>query len=169
MLGQLFTVFNSPVGELSIAWNKQGITWLGLPERNSKEQKARMLNLGCVEGETDAKIAGIIARVVAHLEGELDNLQDIKIDYSGVTDFRRQVFEAARTILPGQKATYGDVADFIGSRKKSRAVGQALSTNRVAIIVPCHRIIAHGGKIGGFTATGGCGLKRRLLEIEGAV
>ena len=82
--------------------------------------------------------------------------------------FNLRVYELARGILPGQTLTYGEVAARLGEPHAARAVGQALGTNPFPIIVPCHRVLAAGGKSGGFSAPGGARTKLRLLEIEGA-
>jgi methylated-DNA-[protein]-cysteine S-methyltransferase len=78
------------------------------------------------------------------------------------------VFEIARTIPPGRTLSYGEVAQALGDATLARAVGQALGRNPFPIIVPCHRVLAAGGKAGGFSAPGGVKTKARLLEIEGA-
>jgi methylated-DNA-[protein]-cysteine S-methyltransferase len=84
-----------------------------------------------------------------------------------MSDFDRRVYEIARSIPPGRVLTYGEVASRLGI-DNARAIGQALGRNPIAVIVPCHRIVAAGGKLGGFSAPGGATTKRRLLAIEGA-
>ncbi len=86
----------------------------------------------------------------------------------GVPEFHRRVYEAARAIPPGNTLSYGDIAKRAGVPGAARAVGQALGRNPFPIVVPCHRVLAAGGKIGGFSAQGGVETKRRMLEIEGA-
>ena len=86
----------------------------------------------------------------------------------GVPEFHRRVYEAARAIPPGNTLSYGDIAKRVGAPGAARAVGQALGRNPFPIVVPCHRVLAAGGKIGGFSAQGGVETKRRMLEIEGA-
>jgi methylated-DNA-[protein]-cysteine S-methyltransferase len=86
----------------------------------------------------------------------------------GVSPFHRRVYEEARTIPPGKTLSYGDIAARLGARNAARAVGQALGRNPFAIVVPCHRVLAAGGKIGGFSAQGGINTKRRMLALEGA-
>ena len=84
----------------------------------------------------------------------------------GVAPFDRAVYRAARAIGPGETATYGELADRIGSPGQAREVGGAMARNRFPLIVPCHRVVAAGGRLGGFSAPGGPALKRRLLAIE---
>jgi methylated-DNA-[protein]-cysteine S-methyltransferase len=87
---------------------------------------------------------------------------------SAVPEFEQRVYVETRSIPPGETLTYGDIATRLGDVGLSRAVGQALGRNPFAIVVPCHRVLAAGGKSGGFSAVGGVETKRRLLEIEGA-
>jgi methylated-DNA-[protein]-cysteine S-methyltransferase len=84
-----------------------------------------------------------------------------------VSPFDRQVYEVARTIPAGGTMTYGEIAAQLGDRAVAREVGQALARNPFPILVPCHRVLAAGGRIGGFSANGGVATKRRLLAIDG--
>ena len=90
---------------------------------------------------------------------------DLPIDLSALTPFQRAVLRAATALGFGEVATYTDIAKRIGSPKASRAVGNALGQNPVAIIVPCHRVVRTDGTLGGYT--GGLRYKRALLDIEG--
>ena len=105
---------------------------------------------------------------MALLRGEPRDLGAIDLDMSGIPEFPRRVYAVARAIPPGQTVTYGDVAARLGEPGAARAVGQALGRNPFAIIVPCHRVVAAGGRLGGFSANGGAATKRRILAIEGA-
>ena len=85
-----------------------------------------------------------------------------------VPEFHRNVYAIARTIAPGDTLTYGDIAKRLGGVELSRDVGQALGRNPCPIVVPCHRVLAAGGKPGGFSANGGVATKLKMLAIEGA-
>jgi methylated-DNA-[protein]-cysteine S-methyltransferase len=100
------------------------------------------------------------------VSGNSQDLSDIPIDTGGIAPFFRRVYEAARTIGPGRTVSYAELAGLAGSPRASRAVGQALAKNPFCIVVPCHRVLAAGGKIGGFSAPGGTDTKTRLLELE---
>ncbi len=110
-----------------------------------------------------------IARITAVMRGEKDDLQSVPLDMSDVPPFHRKVFEATRAIPPGVTLTYGDIASRVGDPGAAQAVGQALGANPFAPVVPCHRVLAAGGKMNGFSAHGGIGTKRKMLEIEGAI
>jgi methylated-DNA-[protein]-cysteine S-methyltransferase len=90
------------------------------------------------------------------------------LDLRAVPEFAQRVYRAAVLIPAGQTLTYGELARNIGSPGAARAVGRALGQNPFAPIVPCHRVLAAGGGIGGFSASGGTQTKWRLLEIERA-
>jgi methylated-DNA-[protein]-cysteine S-methyltransferase len=122
---------------------------------------------GAAEAVPPPAVAAVIADIVALLAGEARDLSAAGIDLDGVPDFDGRVYRIARTIPPGRALTYGEIASRLGLRD-ARAVGQALGRNPVPIIVPCHRVVAAGGGLGGFSAHGGGATKRRLLAIEGA-
>jgi methylated-DNA-[protein]-cysteine S-methyltransferase len=90
------------------------------------------------------------------------------IDNEGVPEFNVRVYAIARTIPPGKTLTYGEIAERLGEKLLAREVGQALGQNPCPIIMPCHRVLAAGGKTGGFSASGGVVTKLRLLTLEGA-
>ena len=106
---------------------------------------------------------------MALLGGARPDLTSVPLDLSGVPEFHRRAYEVARTIPPGRTLTYGDIAHRLGQPGSAQAVGQAMGHNPFPIIVPCHRVLAAGGKDGGFSARGGVGTKRRMLVIEGAL
>ena len=83
-------------------------------------------------------------------------------------EFNARVYAIARNIPPGATMTYGEIAERLGDKSLSREVGQAMGENPSPIIMPCHRVLAAGGKTGGFSAPGGVVTKLRLLTIEGA-
>ena len=106
--------------------------------------------------------------MTALLDGEPVDLSDLMLDLESLPPFQRRVCEAARAIPVGATLTYGEIATRIGEPGAARAVGQALGANPFPIIVPCHRVLAAGGKPGGFSAPGGVTTKLRLLATEGA-
>ncbi|AWM89005.1 methylated-DNA--[protein]-cysteine S-methyltransferase [Microvirga sp. 17 mud 1-3] len=170
MAAQTFlTIFDTPVGPCGIAWNERGITAFQLPEDDAAKTRDRLVRRFHEASEADPPeaIRHVIADVVALLAGEARDLLGAPLDMEGVPELHRRVYEVARTILPGRVMTYGEIAARL-SVDNPRLIGQALGRNPFAIIVPCHRVVGAGGKLGGFSATGGAVTKRRLLEIEGA-
>jgi methylated-DNA-[protein]-cysteine S-methyltransferase len=170
MHAQGIAIFETPIGACGIAWSDKGIAGLQLPEANADLTRARMRRrwTGAVESAPPTDVQRAIDRVLALLAGGAVDLGDIPLDLAAAPDFHRKVYDVARTIPPGQTMTYGEIAKKLGVPHESREVGQALGRNPIAIIVPCHRVLAADGKMGGFSANGGVATKRRILEIEGA-
>lgn len=166
-----FALFETSLGACGIAWNARGITGLQLPETSAEATRARLRRRwpGAVESEPPADVRCAIDQVLALLGGAAVDLLDVALDLDGVPEFHRRVYEVARSIPPGRTLTYGDIARRLGVPQEAREVGQALGRNPVAIIVPCHRVLAANGRMGGFSASGGVATKRRMLEIEGAL
>jgi methylated-DNA-[protein]-cysteine S-methyltransferase len=96
------------------------------------------------------------------------DLRAVALDMEGLPAFDRAVYVAAREIPPGATLTYGEIAKRIGEPAAARDVGVALARNPFAIVVPCHRVVAANGKLGGFSGAGGAGTKLKLLAIEGS-
>jgi methylated-DNA-[protein]-cysteine S-methyltransferase len=165
-----FALFDTAIGPCAIAWSVRGVTALQLPEADRRATGARLRRRlpGALEADPPADVQRTIEAIVALLEGEPVDLADVVLDPTGVPDFHRRVYAVARTIAPGTTLTYGEVARRIGEPGAARAVGQALGRNPFAIIVPCHRVLAAAGGIGGFSAGGGRTTKRRMLAIERA-
>jgi methylated-DNA-[protein]-cysteine S-methyltransferase len=114
------------------------------------------------------KWASFIARLRAVAEGGDDDLRDLEVDLDDRTSFQRAVLRKCRQIPRGCVRTYADLARAAGHPGSARAVGNVMATNRLPLIIPCHRVVGSGGKLGGFSAPQGLEMKRRLLEMEGA-
>jgi methylated-DNA-[protein]-cysteine S-methyltransferase len=122
-----------------------------------------------LERDAPAPIAAAMADVVALLAGERRPIATVPLDEDAIPDFDRRVYEVARAVPPGDTITYGEIAKALGEEPmRARDVGVALSRNPFAPIVPCHRVVAANGRLGGYSAPGGATTKRRLLELEGA-
>ncbi|MGE0151443.1 MAG: methylated-DNA--[protein]-cysteine S-methyltransferase [Reyranellaceae bacterium] len=165
-----FTLFDTPIGRCGLLWGADGIAGLQLPERNDGETQARLLRLApdAIAAEPPRPVRQAIEQIVALLRGEKRDLSAIALDMARVPEFHRQVYAFSRRIPPGQTLSYGEIAARIGRKGAARAVGQAMGRNPFPIIVPCHRVLAAGRKLGGFSANGGIATKLKLLHIEGA-
>jgi methylated-DNA-[protein]-cysteine S-methyltransferase len=165
-----FTLFDSPVGCCAIVWNERGVAGVRFLEGDGRATRDRIARRfpTAREATPPKEILRAIDGVVALLGGELIDLSGVEIDTTGMPDFNRQVYEIARTIPAGSTLTYGEIAERLGDRNLARDVGTALGQNPIPIIVPCHRVLAADGKLGGFSAPGGVSSKARLLTIEGA-
>jgi len=170
MMASGFALFDTAIGRCGVAWGERGVAGVQLPEAGERETRARMLHRFPTAGEAvpPPEVQRVIDRIVALLRGEACDLSTVALDMDQVSAFHRRVYEAARAIPPGMTLSYGDIAARAGAPGAARAVGQALGRNPFPIVVPCHRVLAAGGKIGGFSAQGGIATKRRMLAIEGA-
>ena len=166
---QCYRLVDTDIGAIGLAWSVDGLTRLQLPEADCGETERRLKAL-LGRGEASDPPA-LIRRVVGALRrycaGDAVDFAPVVLDLAGVSSFAKRVYAAARAIPWGRTASYGELARAIEAPGAARAVGRALGHNPVAIIIPCHRILAGGGRIGGFSAFGGTIAKRRLLGLEG--
>ena len=165
-----FALFDTPIDCCGIVWNGRGIAGVQLPETDRRAVRNRILRRfpGACEAVPPADVQRVVDDIAALLNGEPRDLGYAKIDTAALPDFHRRVYDVARTIPAGATLSYGEVAARLGDRLLAREVGEALGQNPFPIIVPCHRVLAAGGKMGGFSARGGVRTKLRLLSIEGA-
>jgi methylated-DNA-[protein]-cysteine S-methyltransferase len=165
-----YTLFDTAIGSCAIAWNDRGVVAFQLPDgSNSTTQNSLTSRVReAVQAEPPPATQRVIDAVTALLRGERTDLAFVPLDMEGLPDFHRRVYDVARTIPPGATMTYGEIAARIGDPGSARAVGQALGRNPIPVIVPCHRVLAAGGRRGGFSAPGGTTTKLNLLAIEGA-
>jgi methylated-DNA-[protein]-cysteine S-methyltransferase len=170
MTGHNFAIFDSAIGPCGIVWGERGITGVQLPMGSEEKTRKRIQqrNGEVTEAPPPAEVQGAIDGMIELLAGKPNDLSDVTLDLDGVPEFNRGVYDIARKIPPGKTMTYGDIAKKLGGVELSRDVGQALGHNPCPIVVPCHRVLAAGGKPGGFSANGGVVTKLKMLAIEGA-
>jgi methylated-DNA-[protein]-cysteine S-methyltransferase len=173
MTGQNFAIFDTAIGRCGIVWGARGINGVQLPmgseDKTRTRTRIRQRHGEIAETPPPAQVQSAIDGIVELLAGKPNDLADVVLDLDGVPEFNRGVYDIARSIPPGQTLTYGDIAKRLGGVELSRDVGQALGHNPCPIVVPCHRVLAAGGKPGGFSANGGVTTKLKMLAIEGAV
>ena len=165
-----FASFETAHGFVAIAWNGRGITALRLPSATAAEaQRAVRRRLPeAVPGESPAEIAEVIAAVRRYFEGEMIDFTDFSLDLGEQESLFAQIYDHVRALPWGKATTYGAVAKAIGGGPETaRDVGQAMANNPIPLIIPCHRVLAAGNRIGGFSAPGGSEAKARMLEMEG--
>jgi methylated-DNA-[protein]-cysteine S-methyltransferase len=164
-----YALFDTAIGRCGVAWGPRGIVSLRLPEGRDGDTRARLARRhpDRAEATPPADVRQALDAIAALLAGEARDLASVTLDMDGVPGFHRRVYEIARTIPPGATLSYGEIAARLGSRGLARAVGQALGRNPFPVVVPCHRVLAAGGRLGGFSASGGITTKLRLLTIEG--
>lgn len=166
----------TPLGWIGLAWSGEGIVRVQLPDRDKAATLSRLTRglagpsaVPCEAADRPGFVNAAIDRLLRFADGEPIDFSDVPIDLGDIDGFRRDVYAAARRLAYGETVTYGELAAAAGHAGLARETGQALGRNPVPIVVPCHRIVAAGGLIGGFSAPGGSDTKRRLLEMEGAL
>lgn len=170
MTARAFTLFDTPIGPCGIVWSGDRIAGVQLPESDAAKTRARIQRRhpDAREAEPPAHVRCVIDDILALLRGEAPDFRDVTLAMDELPEFNRRVYDIARAIPPGETLSYGEIAVKLGDKLLARDVGQALGKNPFPIIVPCHRVLAAGGKTGGFSAPGGVSTKLRLLSIERA-
>ncbi|NZD60972.1 methylated-DNA--[protein]-cysteine S-methyltransferase [Rhizobium sp. WYCCWR 11290] len=165
-----YLIFETAGGFCGIAWSDAGITRFQLPTK-SAEATERLLLRRLPDAEAGAPTPAVLETVAAvkrYFQGEETDFSGVELDLAGQDTFFRDIYAAARRVGWGRATTYGALAKELGvGPEAARDVGQAMAKNPVALIIPCHRVLAAGGKIGGFSAPGGSSSKARMLELEG--
>jgi methylated-DNA-[protein]-cysteine S-methyltransferase len=166
---QRYCLVDTQIGAIGLAWSADGLTRLQLPEADCEATERRLkAELGRGEAsDPPASIRRVVAALRRYCAGDVVDFAPAVLDLAGISCFAMKVYAAARAVPWGRTASYGELARAIAAPGAARAVGRALGHNPVAIIIPCHRILAGGGRIGGFSAFGGTIAKRRLLGLEG--
>jgi len=169
-VSQHYHIFETARGHCGIAWSSAGISRFQLPDRSAEATERSLLRRlpGAMPGTPPPSVAETIAAVKRYFAGEKVEFSDVPLDLEGQGEFFRQVYAAARRVGWGQTTTYGTLAKELGGGwEAARDIGQAMAKNPVALIIPCHRVLAAGGKVGGFSAPGGSASKIKMLELEG--
>jgi methylated-DNA-[protein]-cysteine S-methyltransferase len=165
-----FALFDTALGRCGIAWADRGIVAVQLPQPDEHQTRVRIMQRfgGIAEVKPTAPVQLAIDGIVELMTGKPIDLSTIDLDLTDVPQFNRNVYAIARKIPAGATLTYGDIAKQLGGVELSRNVGTAMGQNPCPVIVPCHRVLAAGGKPGGFSANGGVETKLKMLAIEGA-
>jgi methylated-DNA-[protein]-cysteine S-methyltransferase len=167
---QHYLIFETASGFCGIAWNAVGIARFQLPARSAEAAERLLLRRvpGAEPGVPASEVAEAVVAAKRYFEGEEADFSTLTLDLRDQDAFFRQVYIAARQVGWGQTTTYGNLAKELGAGPEAaRDVGQAMAKNPVPLIIPCHRVLAAGGKVGGFSAPGGAATKIHMLKLEG--
>lgn len=162
-------LFPTNLGWMAVAWRGEQISRLTIGHP-SAAAAAASLDLDAVTTDRcglPPLVADLVDRLQRYCDGESVAFDDVPVDLSHLTPFQSKVVRACRKIGRGRTRTYGELAAAAGSPGASRAVGSVMARNRLPIIIPCHRVVASGGSLGGFSAPQGICLKERMLALEG--
>jgi methylated-DNA-[protein]-cysteine S-methyltransferase len=152
-----YAIFDSPIGPLLIAGDAEALRCILFP----KNGKAAKPERGWIESSS-GPVAQAVTQLREYFAGRRTDF-DLPLAVEG-TPFQRTVWRALQEIPYGETISYGELARRVGNPKASRAAGSANGRNRIPIVIPCHRVIAAGGKLGGFG--GGLPVKQALLALE---
>lgn len=168
--GEHYLLISTSFGDCGIAWSRLGLTRVQLTEvaPRSTEQSLAVGNRRPWSGPLPDPIDQAVAELHRYFDGMPTDFMSVAIDSSDLPPFHIEVYARARLIPWGETRSYGDLARSLGVPGAARAIGQAMGRNPVPIVVPCHRVLAHGSRLGGFSAPGGRATKQRLLELERA-
>lgn len=159
-------VFRTAGGWCWIAGRGSQLKGTSLPHSTRKKARASLMS-AFPNHEVDS---GFLPELVASLEsffkGEPVAFK-VRLDWGRVTEFQKDIYQALRRVRYGQLLTYGELATRAGRKGTARGVGVAMAHNPFAPVVPCHRVLASGGALGGFSSAGGLEQKRSLLKLEG--
>jgi len=167
-----WTVFKTPLGHCGLAWTRKGIDRVVAPGENADTVRSELVAVGPDREEVKrppAAVRDVITRLRRHLSGKTDTLADIPLDLSRVSPFGCKIGKTLRKVPAGQTLTYGELARRAGKPGAARAVGRAMATNPLPLLVPCHRVLPAGGGLGGYSSGDGVATKVRLLHVEGYV
>ena len=167
---QHYLIFETASGFCGIAWNDAGITRFQLPVKSVDAAERLVLRRisGAKPGVPTPEVAKAVAAAKRYFEGEQTDFSGFTLDLRDQEEFFRQIYNAARQVGWGRTTTYGTLAKELGAGPEAaRDVGQAMAKNPVPLIIPCHRVLAAGGKVGGFSAPGGAATKIHMLKLEG--
>jgi methylated-DNA-[protein]-cysteine S-methyltransferase len=158
---------DSPFGELLLVMSNRGLVRVGYPDRDVDDELEELANtISPRILESARSIDGVRGEMDRYFDGKLKRFT-VPVDLSVAHGFRRRVLEATARIPFGSVSTYREVAEKAGSPRATRAAGNALGSNPIPIVVPCHRVVRTGGGLGGYT--GGLDRKVTLLTIEGVL
>jgi methylated-DNA-[protein]-cysteine S-methyltransferase len=165
-----YHIFETAMGFCAIAWSDAGVARFQLPTKTTEaaERLMRRRAFGAEPGAPPEDIAAVVAAAKRYFDGEETDFSQVQVDLRGEEAFFTQIYDALRRVGWGRTTTYGVLAKEVGAgREAARDVGEAMARNPAPLIIPCHRVLAAGGKIGGFSAPGGSRTKMRMLELEG--
>jgi methylated-DNA-[protein]-cysteine S-methyltransferase len=156
---------NTPAGTIVLAAGENGLAYVSF--QGMQDFKTLLLDETHLPGSRALKIADAAIRQVQEYFDRKRKVFDLPLDLDGLPEFRRKVLAETERIHYGNTLSYGEVAERIGQPKAARAVGGALARNPLALVIPCHRVVAGDGSMHGFSAAGGIATKAILLRLEG--
>jgi methylated-DNA-[protein]-cysteine S-methyltransferase len=157
----------SPFGWYGVAGDEQAVTFVTMGQASRQDVQARLTQASQpVAGQASSLVRDAADQIGQYFDGEPVDLSRIPIAAGDRTPFQLRVIQALRRVGYGKTVSYGELAERAKAPRAARAVGTIMANNRTPLLVPCHRVLAAGGRIGGFTAAQGVCLKEALLAME---
>jgi methylated-DNA-[protein]-cysteine S-methyltransferase len=164
-----FCLIDTEFGRVGLAWSERGLVRLQLPAGDEKRTRQLLTrSLDGAEADPPDWLKPTIARLQRYFAGEKIDLSDVPLDLDGKPEFMLRLYQEMLKLGWGETVTYGGLAERVGLPPgAAQSVGQAMGKNPIPIVIPCHRVLASGNLMGGFSAPGGTQTKLKLLELEG--
>ena len=165
-----YHIFETAMGFCAIVWGEDGVTRFQLPLKSAEAAERLRLRRarGAEAGDPSGEIAAAVSEAKRHFKGERTDFSSVPLDLGEEDTFFTRIYEVLRRVGWGCTTTYGALAKEVGAPPEAaRDVGEAMARNPAPLIIPCHRVLAAGGRIGGFSAPGGSQTKMRVLALEG--
>ena len=172
---QKLVILDTSFGFLGLVFKGSKVLHLSLGHKNHQELKRALSLSGNLRAEKSPReqsgphhlqIQDLVDRLQRYTEGEVEEFRDVDLDLGNVTPFTSRVLRACQKIPYGKTVSYAMLAERAGSPRAARSAGSVMANNRFPLLVPCHRVVAAGRRLGGFSAPGGVTLKRQLLSLE---
>ncbi len=163
-----YRIFSTKWGFCAIVAGECGLRGTFLPLESKPRIKSQVTRRYPQAKANPRLLPALVRNITDYFAGKPARFT-VKLDLEGVSEFRRRVLKACGKIPRGKTATYADLARVAGSPGATRAAGSTMANNPLPLVVPCHRVIRSDGSLGKFSSIGGQGLKRRLLQLEGAL
>jgi methylated-DNA-[protein]-cysteine S-methyltransferase len=165
-----YQVFETAFGFCGAGWSASGLARfiLPTPDAEAVERLLKRRFPDCKATQAAGAMANLIAAAQSYFNGNQEDFSKVPLDLSGINPFHRTLYTAMRHLSYGETTTYGALCESVGFPKATRETGAAMGRNPIPLIIPCHRVLAAGGKIGGFSAHGGITTKQKMLALENA-
>jgi methylated-DNA-[protein]-cysteine S-methyltransferase len=165
-----YLIFDTAAGFCGVAWIRADISRFQLPSHSAIATERNMLRRlpNATPGRPPPEVAAVVEAARRYFDGERIDFAGVQLDLDGQDELFLRIYAATRRVGWGETTTYGTLAKEVGAGPEvARDVGQAMARNPVPLIIPCHRVLAAGGKVGGFSAPGGSVAKAHMLQLEG--
>ena len=161
-----YVIFETKGGDFGLGGTESELRRSYLPEPTFANIKRRLLESSQDADFDESYVRNLQEQITGYFEGARVDFSRVPVALDGVSVFSRKVLAACRKVKTGRTITYAELATEAGQPNASRAVGSVMARNPLPLIIPCHRVIRTDGKMGGFTAPGGIGLKEKMLKLE---